>query len=187
MLPSRGAPYSGAPHIPSGQRSLVSCLLGSGIFVVGCLVVGCRLLVVGCLLLVVCWFVVGWLAGGLLIVWLAGRLVGCLVVVGWLSVCCCCCCWVVSWRRNSQRVLSTSSVLILEVGQTAWCHHSLASEQVVGGWWSVCCVFVGGLLTPWLGGWVEHLVFRYVFINGLWEAKREIGNMPSVYQSRFWR
>ena len=63
---------------------------------VGCLVVGCRLLVVGCLLLVVGWLVVGWLVVcwlfGCLACWLVAWLllfVGCrsvvvVVVVGWV-------------------------------------------------------------------------------------------------------
>ncbi len=57
---------------------------GCGLWVVGCLVVGCWLLVVGCWLLVVgCWLLVVWLFGCWLLV------VGCwLLVVGWLVVGC---------------------------------------------------------------------------------------------------
>ena len=48
--------YSGAPHIPPGQRSSGSRFLGLGILVVGWLLVGWLLVVGG--LFVVAWWVV---------------------------------------------------------------------------------------------------------------------------------
>ena len=77
--PAGGAPYSGAPHIPPGQRSFGSWLLAFGILGIGGLVVG-WLSVVGRLF--VGWLsVVGWLVVG---VWLVGWLVvgGCF---GWFA------------------------------------------------------------------------------------------------------
>ena len=50
---------SAHPAGPTELWSFDSWFLGVGIYVVGWLVVGCRLLVVRCLLLVVVWFVVG--------------------------------------------------------------------------------------------------------------------------------
>ena len=49
-----------------------------------------------------------------------------------------------------------------------------------GGWELVvaCCGFVGGLLAPWLGGWVENLVFPMVFLS--FGEARPIGNIPLV-------
>ena len=100
-----------------------------GWLLVGCLVVGGLWLLVG-----------GWLVGG----WL---LVVCLLSLGGLL------------KRSSERVLVASLVFV-----------DGGSERVLvaslfwlwkGGWELVvaCCGFVGGLLAPWLGGWVENLVF----------------------------
>ena len=62
-------------------------------------------------------------------------------------------------KRSSERVLVASLVFV-----------DGGSERVLvasllwlwkGGWELVaaCCGFVVGLLAPWLGGWVENLVF----------------------------
>ena len=101
--------------------------------------------------MVVGWLLVGWLVGG----WL---LVVCLSSLGGRL------------KGSSERVLVASLVFV-----------DGGSERVLvasllwlwkGGWELVvaCCGFVGGLLAPWLGGWVENLAFPQVF-PGFWEVR----------------
>ena len=125
----------------NGASVLGSWLLGS-LVLVGWLLVGCRLLVgcllVGCRLLVGWWLVFGWSVGWWLVVVLVGLL---LVLCGW-------------WSASGYKVAPNYLVPHLRTWKG-------------GGWELVvaCCGFVGGLLAPWLGGWVENLVCPLVFLG----------------------
>ena len=93
----------------------------------------------------------GWSVGWWLVVVLVGLL---LVLCGW-------------WSASDYKVASNYLVPLLRTWKG-------------GGWELVaaCCGFVGGLLAPWLGGWVENLGFPQVFL-GFGEARPK-GDIPLV-------